>query len=277
VFADGYRSAGRRLVAPEAAVAYRGLVVWRGLVPEHAVDVADLEGARTRIMYPGGHGVVRLVPGASGRTAVGERLVEWAFCLPVPAAEVRTALTGVGGRRYPCAVPFGQVDPAVAAALRARLAPVLPAVHLDLVDRCAATSLQAIVSVDVERPHRARACLVGDAASVFPPFTGSGVLKAVDDAMTLRAALDGAGSVRAALAAWGAQQRRLADTVREIAHRNERELVERVPDLAAMGTAEKSQWLAALHRGDELRLPEEPQAPAEERPEPVDVASPSVA
>lgn len=255
VFADGLGSAGRRLVAPQAEVRFRELVVWRGLVPEHEVDVGRLDGAWTRIMYAGGHGVCHLVPGPSGSTAPGDRLVAWGFYLPVPAAELGTVLTDREGRRHRSSVELGRTDDAVTAALRARLAPVIPGFHLDLVDRSRATSLQAVVTVDVDRAHRARACLVGDAATVLPPFSGSGALKAVDDAATLRESLDRAPSVVAALAEWGAHRRRTADTARGIAHRNERELLHRVPDLAAMSSAERSHWLAALHHGDELRLP----------------------
>ena len=269
VFADGHRSPGRRLVAPEAELEYRGLVVWWGLVPEHEVDARDLTGALTRVLYRGGHGVVYLTPGPSGSTAPGERLVTWGFSLPVGPDELGAVLTGRDGRRHATAVALGDIDDGVAATLRARLEPLVPRRHLDLVDRSRATSLEAVRTVEVERPHRARACLVGDAAAVLPPFGGSGVLKALGDATSLRIALDRAATVGEALAGWAADHRRTVQTARGIALRTERELVHRIPDLAAMGAAEKHRWLAMVHYGEEV-LPWStgPDAPAPVVPPP---------
>ena len=59
VCADGYRSMGRRLIDPDAAPHYRGMVLWRGLLPESDIHVDPLDGCDgLRPVYQGGHGIV---------------------------------------------------------------------------------------------------------------------------------------------------------------------------------------------------------------------------
>jgi 2-polyprenyl-6-methoxyphenol hydroxylase-like FAD-dependent oxidoreductase len=74
VCADGYRSLGRGLVDPGAAPAYRGMVLWRGLLPERDVRAGALDGCDLlRPVYQGGHGVVYYVPGPGPGTGRGSR------------------------------------------------------------------------------------------------------------------------------------------------------------------------------------------------------------
>jgi hypothetical protein len=59
---------------------YRGMVLWRGLVEEGPEETRTLsEYGTTRIVYPGGHGVVYLIPGPEGETARGARLANWGY------------------------------------------------------------------------------------------------------------------------------------------------------------------------------------------------------
>src|SRR6266487_3716427 len=69
VCADGYRSIGRRLVDPDAALRYRGMVTWRGLLHESDLRADPLDGCDLlRVGYQGGHGVLYYIPG-SGQSA----------------------------------------------------------------------------------------------------------------------------------------------------------------------------------------------------------------
>jgi 2-polyprenyl-6-methoxyphenol hydroxylase-like FAD-dependent oxidoreductase len=57
VCADGYRSIGRRLIDPGAALRYRGMVTWRGLLHESDLRADPLDGCDLlRVGYQGGHG-----------------------------------------------------------------------------------------------------------------------------------------------------------------------------------------------------------------------------
>ena len=55
VCADGYRSIGRTLIDPGATPRYRGMVVWRGVLPESDLRVDPLDGCDgVRPTYQGG-------------------------------------------------------------------------------------------------------------------------------------------------------------------------------------------------------------------------------
>src|SRR5689334_22286963 len=74
VCADGYRSMGRRLIDPDATLRFRGMVVWRGLLPESDLGVDPLDGCDgVRPMYQGGHGLVYYIPGSGQSTEPGTR------------------------------------------------------------------------------------------------------------------------------------------------------------------------------------------------------------
>jgi 2-polyprenyl-6-methoxyphenol hydroxylase-like FAD-dependent oxidoreductase len=145
VCADGYRSQGRGLIDPDAAPAYRGMVLWRGLLPERDISVAALDGCDLlRPMYQGGHGVVYYIPGSGQSPQRGERLLMW----------------------------VGRVHPDVRAAMESRLAGLLPQPLFELVQQSSNSSIQAIYSVVPRSYVRDRLCLAGDAGMVFPRSRG---------------------------------------------------------------------------------------------------------
>ena len=92
---------------------------------------------------------------------------------------------------------------------------------------------------------RDRVCLVGDAGAVFPPFTGSGVLRAVANATSLADALAGAPAVDDGLRRWGEAQVQVAAQIMPVAERIERSAVFDMPDLAAMPTAATNDWMSS--------------------------------
>jgi 2-polyprenyl-6-methoxyphenol hydroxylase-like FAD-dependent oxidoreductase len=110
VFADGYRSVGRRLLFPEAELQYCGYVLWRGLLEERDLDDSDpLEGTMTRVGYDEGYCVFYFVPGHAGSVAKGERWVNWACYTRLPAEELARFLTDRTGRRRSHSLPPGAV------------------------------------------------------------------------------------------------------------------------------------------------------------------------
>jgi 2-polyprenyl-6-methoxyphenol hydroxylase-like FAD-dependent oxidoreductase len=173
-----------------------------------------------RPVYQGGHGVVYYIPG-SGESSV----------------------------------PFGQVHPEVRADLESRLAGLLPPLLFELVQQSGNSSIQAIYSFAPRSYARDRLCLVGDAGTVFPPFTGSGVLRAVASATSLRDALADASAVDDALRRWSAAQLQAAAQVLPAAERIERSYVFDMPDLTTMPTTATNDWLSAAFPGLVVTLP----------------------
>ena len=102
---------------------------------------------------------------------------------------------------------------------------------------------------------RDRLCLVGDAGTVFPPFTGSGVLRAVANATSLTDALAGAPAVDDALRRWSQAQLQVAAQVIPIAEGIERSSVFDMPDLTTMPTTATNDWMSATYPGLVVTLP----------------------
>jgi 2-polyprenyl-6-methoxyphenol hydroxylase-like FAD-dependent oxidoreductase len=257
VCADGYRSMGRTLIDPDAAPRYRGMVMWRGLLPESDIHADPLDGcALQRVVYQGGHGVVYYIPGSGQSAERGKRLLMWGCYLQVPEGALSSVLVDNQERQQSGSVPFGKVHPEVKAGLQARLADLLPPVLFELVQQTANSAIHATYSVVPRSYARDRLCLVGDAGAVFPPFTGSGVLKAMANATSLADALVDAATVDDALRRWSDAQLQVAAQVMPIAERMERSLVFDMPDLAAMPPAATNDWMAAARPGYVVTLPE---------------------
>jgi 2-polyprenyl-6-methoxyphenol hydroxylase-like FAD-dependent oxidoreductase len=256
VCADGYRSLGRGLADPGAAPVYRGMVLWRGLLPERDIRVDALDGCDLlRPMYQGGHGVVYYVPGPGQSAERGERLLMWGYYLQVPESALASVLVDDQERQQSGSVPFGKVHPEVRAALESRLAGLLPPSLFELVQQGGNSSIQAIYSCVPRRYARDRLCLVGDAGAVFPPFAGSGVLRAVANATTLADALAEAPAVDEALRRWGEAQLQVAAQLIQSAEGIERSYVFDMPDLAAMPATATNDWMSAAYQGFVVTLP----------------------
>jgi 2-polyprenyl-6-methoxyphenol hydroxylase-like FAD-dependent oxidoreductase len=256
VCADGYRSLGRGLIDPRAAPAYRGMVLWRGLLPERDIRVDALDGCDLlRPVYQGGHGVVYYLPGSGQSTERGKRLLMWGYYLQVPESALASVLVDDHERQQSGSVPFGKVHPEVRAGLESRLAGLLPPVLFELVQQSGNSSIQAIYSFVPRSYARDRLCLIGDAGTVFPPFTGSGVLRAVANATSLADALADAPAVDDALRRWTAAQLQVAAQVMPVAEGIERSAVFGMPDLTTMPTTATNDWMSAAHRGLVVTLP----------------------
>jgi 2-polyprenyl-6-methoxyphenol hydroxylase-like FAD-dependent oxidoreductase len=256
VCADGYRSTGRKLIDPDATLRYRGMVTWRGLLHEGDLRVDPLQGCDLlRVGYQGGHGVLYYIPGSGPSTEPGKRLLMWGYYLQVPEDALSSVLVDDQARQQSSSVPFGKVHPQVKAGFEARLADLLPPVLFELVQQSSNSAIQAIYSVAPRRYARDRVCLVGDAGAVFPPFTSSGVLKAVANATSLADALAGAPAVDDALRRWSEAQLQVAAQVMPFAEYAERSQVFEMPDLATMPPTATNDWLSSAYSGSAVTLP----------------------
>ncbi|HEY1640627.1 MAG TPA: FAD-dependent monooxygenase [Streptosporangiaceae bacterium] len=256
VCADGYRSLGRGLIDPGTAPVYRGMVLWRGLLPERDIRVDALDGCDLlRPIYQGGHGVAYYIAGSGHSTERGERLLMWGYCLQVPESALASVLVDDKERQQFSSVPFGKVHPDVGAGLEARLAGLLPRSLFELVRQSGNSSIQAIYSFVPRSYARDRLCLVGDAGTVFPPFTGSGVLRAVANATALREALAEAPAVDDALRRWSQAQLQIASQVIPVAEGIERSSVFGMPDLTTTATTATNDWMSATYPGLMVTLP----------------------
>jgi len=250
VCGDGYSSPARRQLFPDATLGYRGYVLWRGILPEAEVaDPDPLEDTLFRFSFPrlGGNGVFYFVPGLDGSAAVGERLVNWAHYIPVPAGELGAFLTDKDGVVHRHSLPPGSMPDEQQQRLRELLTDHLPPYFADITTRTEATFAQPIYTSIPDSFHRGRCCLIGDAAAVVPPFTGAGVFKASNNAIDLVEALDSDGGrdVDAALGGWSAAETAGAHRLAAMGEQMEQAFVFAAPDLGAMNEAEANAWWTA--------------------------------
>jgi 2-polyprenyl-6-methoxyphenol hydroxylase-like FAD-dependent oxidoreductase len=126
--------------------------------------------------------------------------------------------------------------------LKEILIPQLPDWHADLVSATQDTFAQPIYTVDIPAYRRGRICLVGDAGAVATPMTGSGVFKAMTNAMDLTAALSADSNVDRALESWDRAQTEIGQRYLARSERMERALMWETPNLAGFDAAAAEDW-----------------------------------
>jgi len=212
VWADGIRSTGRRLVAPDAERRYAGYVAWRGTVDPQELGEEARRAQEDAIVYhvlARGHMLTYPIPTGAGS------LVNWLWYRnAAEGPELDALMTDAGGTRREVSVPPGAAAPAPLAALRQDAARLLPGPLAEVVLRTERPFLQAIFDIAVPRMAAGRMCLVGDAAVALRPHAAAGSAKAAEDGCRLGVALrEAGGDVLAALAAWEPRQLALARRV----------------------------------------------------------------
>jgi 2-polyprenyl-6-methoxyphenol hydroxylase-like FAD-dependent oxidoreductase len=245
LWADGYQSLGRRLAFPEVDLSYRGYMLWRGVLPERAMDETGRLGSTVpRVFYPGlaGHLVAYFVPGADGSSQPGARLVNWAAFLPLAEHDLEPFMVDRSGAPRVGTIPPGELRPEEQDRLEALVGAQLPGFYADIVRRTHTTSVQLIYTVRVPGYHRGRMGLIGDAGSVAQPFTGSGVFKGYHNVTSLLEALDRHDNLETALDEWGASQVALGHRLLALGEQMEQAFIWNPLDLAGADAATTETW-----------------------------------
>ncbi|MDX1614570.1 MAG: FAD-dependent monooxygenase [Candidatus Promineifilaceae bacterium] len=243
--ADGYRSLGRRLFFPNAIHTYRGYVLWRGLLPESAMnDGSPLGATLPRLSFPdlSGHLVIYFVPGFDGSVWEGKRLFNWAAYIPVPAEELSDFMIDRDGFERSGSLPPGTIRPEEVARLKRLMRANLPGYYADVVDKTEHTHAQLIYTVDLPAYAQQRVCLIGDAGIVVQPFTGSGIFKGYHNARDLVAALEAHEDVDQALAEWSSQQTEEAKRILTLGQQMEQAFIWEPLDFATADPATTAAW-----------------------------------
>lgn len=211
VAADGGASELRRLVEGAGrGRQFAGYVLWRGLV--RASDLDDSFGLQTRfhIANRGSHHFVAYpIPSHSGSTAEEDRLLNWGWYHPL-REEALATLADSASLHAPHAL--GRNDAALRsfAAMEEADGRRWPDWVLHVFARSRALGAVAPHPVFELAPGRlalGSIVLVGDAAHLASPITGSGARMAMEDALALRAALEGKGSIHDALTRFADERR----------------------------------------------------------------------
>ncbi|MER7577838.1 FAD-dependent monooxygenase [Streptomyces sp. NPDC126514] len=234
VGADGYRSALRPAVQPDARARYTGYLAWRGtlpasLLPEPPGAFPD-EDAPT-VVFPGGHMIIYRIP--AGQVP----LVNWVFYATPPPGR-SAAVTN------PAATPSRTATKALLKHQELLMEHHFPPYWREVVRRTPPEALfvQPIYDLDASRFARGRLLLLGDAASIARPHTGSGALKALQDAAVLESTLRSARDLGEALRAYDAARVPAGQAMQALGRSLGRDMVEETPSWATMDQRATEDW-----------------------------------
>jgi 2-polyprenyl-6-methoxyphenol hydroxylase-like FAD-dependent oxidoreductase len=197
--ADGYHSIVRRAMAPERPLArYACYVVWRGLVDEQVLSRPvdwPTDGGLWIEFVEGYRLVAAVLPGRDGSVEVGQRQVTFAWFDAHQDELLRHKGFLTQDRHIVGSLGRAAIDPGVRAALAARVPTLWPARWAEAVT-AGVRSVDALTGAPIAeyRPDRlaqGALAIVGDAAHVVTPMTGSGFATGVEDATVLAQMLAG--------------------------------------------------------------------------------------
>jgi 2-polyprenyl-6-methoxyphenol hydroxylase-like FAD-dependent oxidoreductase len=231
--ADGYASTVRQRVAPESFPFLPGYGLWRGTYPEHLLPdgaVAALKPGAMMVCFPGGHAMIYLIP---DHLRTGRRLINWGvyICPPQP-------MTG------PALIPPGQVPAELMITLRQVITESFPPLWADVVGRTPAEriSVQPVFDVIAPRYVSGRLALAGDAGATARPHTGSGAVKALEDALALESGCRAATEWVPVLAGYERARTATGNALTALGRSLGRALVENTPDWSAMSETDFPAW-----------------------------------
>lgn len=244
LFADGYNSSGRALMFPDAALDYRGYLVWRGVVPEAEVATDAALETHPRISLSEGRGsfISYLIADRSGSLRPGDRLINWAVYLELPETDLGSFMVDAEGRARTGTIPAGNMRPEQDAALKDRMRHALPSYFADVVSASRDNQIQLIYTCRPPAYRLGRMCLLGDAGVMVPPLTGAGLFKGFSNAVGLADALAQDGPLDAVLDAWSDAQMRAADEMLRMGREMEDAFIWNTIDLSTADPVAARTW-----------------------------------
>jgi len=245
LFADGYKSLGRRLMFSDAELEYRGYILWRGLLPESEITGAGpLTDAILRLSYVDepGHNVMYYIPNQDGSVQEGDRVFNWAAYIAVPEDELDDLMTDKRGKVWKGTLPPGAITVENEQKLKKFLMRNTPSYYANIVNKTPDTYIQVIYTLDLPAYFKNRTCLIGDAGMVIQPFTGSGVFKGYNNAKDLITAIHEAPSLDGALKIWSDRQLQEGRRLLALGLQMEKAFIWEQPDFALLDETATQDW-----------------------------------
>ena len=253
VGADGYHSAVRKKLHPEAEPEFADYILWRGNYPEAGLDdtslieALDRDKARLIVPFPGGHSLVYMIPEFDGSNTPGDRRVNWGVYGRCPRA---LKLNGIESE------PPGSITSTVFADLQSLLATHFPPAIAELIahSRREDVSIQPIYDSIVDTYVSNRILLIGDAGTLTRPHTASGATKALEDALAIESLAEEAGDLPELLSRYNSERCTKAKTISEIGRRIGQAQVVDTPDWGSMTPPDFEHWTKSILAGDRLYI-----------------------
>ncbi|MCV0425620.1 MAG: NAD-binding protein [Roseibium sp.] len=253
VGADGYHSAVRQNLHPEAEPEFADYILWRGNYPEaeledrSLIEALDREAARLVVPFSDGHSILYMIPGSDGSTSPGKRRVNWGVYAPCPRA---LTLNGIESE------PPGSITAEIFKDLQALLAEHFPPAIAELIGHSPReeVSIQPIYDSVVDTYVGNRTMLIGDAGTLTRPHTASGATKALEDALAIERLGSEICDLPELLLRYNSERCGRARTVSEIGRRIGRAQVVDTPDWGNMTTADFEDLIRSILSGERLYL-----------------------
>ncbi|KVV48362.1 monooxygenase [Burkholderia territorii] len=193
VAADGFRSAIRERLLPDARLQYAGYVAWRGLVDEAALSDATRAALFDKFAFglpPREQILGYPVAGQGNSTRPGERRYNFVWYRATREdTDLPKLLTDETGKLWTGGIPPTLIRREVLADLEDAAHALLAPQFAEVVSSATQPLFQPIYDLEVPRMAFGRIALLGDAAFVARPHCGMGVTKAAGDALALVASL----------------------------------------------------------------------------------------
>ncbi len=187
VGADGIGSRTRQILDPEAVPVDTGYVAYRGVAPvsRFASEIRESLGGYFNVLeLPAGQFLSYPISSVRGGTAEKERRVNWVWYVP-DSVDAKESLRDRDGVLHRSTVAPGFMRDDVRRHIVDHARRTFPPAFEALVRETPDPFVQRVVDLAPRRMVYGRAVLVGDAASIVRPHTGSGTAKAVEDAVRL--------------------------------------------------------------------------------------------
>jgi 2-polyprenyl-6-methoxyphenol hydroxylase-like FAD-dependent oxidoreductase len=192
--ADGFRSAVRARLLPQADPVYAGYVAWRGMVSEAEMSTAARAALFDSFAFclPEGQQMLGYpVAGPDNDLRPGHRRYNFVWYRPADeSGALRDLLTDASGHVHALSIPPPLIRPDVIVAMRQAAEQTLAPAFAEVVRLASAPFFQPIYDYAAPQTAFGRTVLMGDAAFVARPHVGAGVAKAGADAMMLGRMLD---------------------------------------------------------------------------------------
>lgn len=200
---DGYKSSFRQYVSGQAKAEFAGYVAWRGLVTpfdDASRELAQAKGFKHAVFKTG-----QLVLYPICRQGTSEKLLNWGMYELVSEANQAVCMTDKKGRLV-SSLAKGTMRQDQIEHVYTLAKENLPSTLADAVLAAPEPYMQGIYDINIEQYVRNRVCLLGDAAIVARPHTGSGSAKAMQDALALIDAITQTDDIDQALSSWQSKQ-----------------------------------------------------------------------
>lgn len=187
IAADGINSIVRKTLFPETSLQYANYIAWRGLLDDPSIVDNDFFNLHCPFyMFSNGHLVIYKIP-AADYEKTGRMLLNWVL---YEYNNDKVSLVDKNGSNRRTSIPPGMLENTHINHLHSLAYKVLPSSIAKIVCQTKEPFIQAIFDYQAPNYMVDKICLLGDAGHTKRPHTASGLVSALEEAITLAEAMD---------------------------------------------------------------------------------------